>query len=82
MKVSIYNEKQVKKEQEVFLKLSKQEGLDIFLIAVDSNGKSLKDGNLLRIHSNLEISRCCSINSKIGIPLDLDGQLKIEGISG
>ncbi|KKL66732.1 hypothetical protein LCGC14_2142060 [marine sediment metagenome] len=81
MKVSIYEEKPVEqKEQELFLKLVKQEGLDIFLVLVDSNGEYIDACNLLRIHPNLEISRCRSINKRIGLPLTLDGQLKIKGI--
>ena len=81
MKVSIYSEKPEEKEQEVFLKLDRTVGLDIFLIVVDSTGVPVHGGNLLRIHSNLEISRCCGINKRIGIPLTSNGQLKIKGIS-
>ena len=77
MKVSIYNENQVKKEPEFFLRLV-QIGLDINLVLVYPDGNKMDGGILLEITKDMRFKRTGYINSTLGLPLNEKRQLELE----
>ena len=75
MKVSIYDEKPVKKEQEFLLKLEQHKG-NVDLMLVNPNGTPVKNGTILSIKRNMKLIRFICLGSTLGLPLNVKGQLK------
>lgn len=77
MKFKVYKEKEEAIEKEVYFKLI-EDGLGIKLVACNSKGREIFDGNILRITTSGELSLYNYINPEIGLQLDSKGQIVIE----
>jgi hypothetical protein len=74
----LYNEKEPT-ERELFLKLKQLDGLGIIRVYLcDQFGKSIADGTLFEVDTTTgRIIRMGSINTSLGLDLDLKGRLKL-----
>ncbi len=77
MTVSIYEKVPTEKKEPEFLLQLKQSGSSVYLIMVDSDGKEIPSGWLLRITKDMRLERIDYINNQLGLPLDEKRQLKL-----
>ena len=77
MKISIYEES-AKAEKEYRLRLFRI-GDGIVVALVDENGEKIDSSSLVSITSDMELVRCCNINSFLGLPLISGSKLKMKG---
>ena len=80
MKIEIFKEGEKEEEKIVRLRLVKSVGSygdNIYLIAVDSKGREMDCGKLLRFQPDGAIKSLSGIESDIGLPLDKDNRLII-----
>ena len=57
------------------------EGKGVVVFLVNESGESILEGDLLRLRAGETIQRVCSVSPRFGFPLNVDGQIKIEGLS-
>ena len=77
MKISIYKEP-VKAEKEYRLRLF-HIGARIVVALADENGEKIDSSSLMLITPDMELVRCCNVNSSLGLPLVSGSRLKMKG---
>jgi len=80
MKLNIYKETVAPEETEVCLRLVEFSGGGVSLKAVDRNGCTVPQGDLLTIGPDGTVRLNTSVNLTLGFPLTTEGRLSIKKI--
>uniref|UniRef100_A0A6M3JWG4 Uncharacterized protein n=1 Tax=viral metagenome TaxID=1070528 RepID=A0A6M3JWG4_9ZZZZ len=76
MKFKVFTDSKEKLEQEVYFRLVVM-GTGVRLIACDSDGQKLENGNILDIIPDEGIHRMGAVSEEIGLPLGSFGRVEL-----
>jgi hypothetical protein len=78
MKIEVYRP-DVPEEKTIRLALIQHDWNEVTLAAVDADGEQIQRGRLISISPGGQLRRCVDINRELGLHLDREGRIVVEG---